>query len=157
VPIFGFSNNIVKGRDSFGLSRPRIKQMRKLLEHCPACEGELIVTQQTCVRCGTSVVGEFKPTIFSRLSPDNLAFLELFIKNKGNVKEMERELGESYWAIRNRINEIIELLGLEKKDVEPAEGPADVKAQRQEILTRLDKGEIDVAGAAELLKAIRPS
>lgn len=130
--------------------------MRKLLEYCPACEGELIVTQQTCVRCGTSVVGEFKPTIFSRLSPDNLAFLELFIKNKGNVKEMEREIGESYWAIRNRINEIIELLGLEKKDVEPAEGPADVKVQRQEILTRLDKGEIDVAGAAELLKAIRP-
>jgi hypothetical protein len=131
--------------------------MRKLLELCPACSGELIVTQQTCVRCGTSVVGEFKPTIFARLSPENLAFLELFIKNKGNVKEMERELGESYWAIRNRINEIIEALGLEKKNVEPGEVQADVKEQRQAILSRLDKGEIGVNEAAELLKAIRPN
>jgi len=131
--------------------------MRKLLEVCPACEGNLIVSQQTCISCGTSVVGEFAPTIFSRLSPENLRFLEVFIKNKGNVKEMERELGESYWAIRNRINEIIEALGLEKKNVEPAEAPADLKVQRQDILTRLDGGEIDVNEATELLKALRPS
>lgn len=130
--------------------------MRKLLEMCPACAGELIVTQQTCVRCGTSVVGEFKPTIFARLSPENLAFLELFIKNKGNVKEMEREMGESYWAIRNRINEIIEELGLEKKNVEPAESIVDIKEQRQAILNRLDQGEINVDEATEMLKQLRP-
>ncbi|GIK55436.1 MAG: DUF2089 family protein [Chloroflexi bacterium] len=59
------------------------------------------------MQCGTSVIGEFQPTIFSRLSPENLAFLEVFIKNKGNVKEMERELGESYWAIRNVRQEMI--------------------------------------------------
>ncbi len=129
--------------------------MRKLLENCPACAGELIVTQQTCVECGTSVVGEFKPTIFARLSPENLAFLEVFIKNKGNVKEMERELGESYWAIRNRINEIIEQLGLEKKNVEPAESQTDISARRQEILAQLNRGEIDAATAADLLKAVR--
>jgi hypothetical protein len=129
--------------------------MRKLLEICPACAGELIVTQQTCVECGTSIVGEFKPTIFARLSPENLAFLEVFIKNKGNVKEMERELGESYWAIRNRINEIIEQLGLEKKNVEPAELQTDVSARRQDILAQLNRGEIDAATAADLLKAVR--
>ncbi len=129
--------------------------MRKLLEICPACAGELIVTQQTCVECGTSVVGEFKPTIFARLSPENLTFLEVFIKNKGNVKEMERELGESYWAIRNRINEIIEQLGLEKKNVEPAESQADISARRQEILAQLNRGEIDATMAADLLKAVR--
>jgi hypothetical protein len=107
------------------------------------------------VRCGTSVIGEFQPTIFSRLPPENLAFLVVFIKNKGNVKEMERELGESYWAIRNRINEIIEALGLEKKNVEPAEQQADMAGQRQEILSQLNKGEIDAATAAELLRAVK--
>lgn len=128
--------------------------MRKLLESCPACAGELIVTQQSCVRCGTSVVGEFQPTIFSKLSPENLAFLELFIKNKGNVKEMEREMGESYWAIRNRINDIIELLGLEKKNVEPAGTHTDLKAQRHQILQRLNQGEIGVNEATRLLKQL---
>jgi hypothetical protein len=131
--------------------------MRKLLEVCPACAGDLIVTQQTCMNCGTSVVGEFAPTIFSKLPPEDLSFLIVFIKNKGNVKEMERESGESYWAIRNRINEIIEALGLESKDVEPAEAPPDMKVQRQDILARLNKGEIDVNKATELLQAIRPS
>ncbi len=131
--------------------------MRKLLEICPACEGELIVTQQSCVRCGTAVIGEFQPTVFSKLSPDNLAFLEVFVKNKGNVKEMERELGESYWAIRNHINEMIEELGLEKKDVEPPEAPADLKLKRQDVLAQLDAGEISVNEATELLQAIRPS
>lgn len=130
--------------------------MRKLLEICPACAGELIVTQQTCVECGTSVVGEFKPTIFARLSPENLAFLEVFIKNKGNVKEMERELGESYWAIRNRINEIIEQLGLEKKNVEPGESQTDMTTRRQDILAQLNRGEIDAATAANLLRAVKP-
>lgn len=130
--------------------------MRKLLEICPACAGELIVTQQTCVECGTSVVGEFKPTIFARLSPENLAFLEVFIKNKGNVKEMERELGESYWAIRNRINEIIEQLGLEKKNVEPGESQTDMTTRRQDILAQLNRGEIDAATAADLLRAVKP-
>ena len=130
--------------------------MRKLLEYCPACHGNLIVTQQSCTDCGTSVVGEFKPTIFSKLSQENLAFLEIFIKNKGNVKEMERESGESYWAIRNRINEIIEELGLEKKDVEPSEPPIDLKVKRQEILAQLDQGEIDVNKAAAMLKQLNP-
>jgi hypothetical protein len=137
--------------ESFAKER---KQMRKLLEHCPACHGDLIVTQQTCIQCGTSVVGEFKPTIFAKLSQDNLTFLEVFIKNKGNVKEMERESGESYWAIRNRINEIIEELGLEKKNVEPSDPPVDMKAERQDILAQLDEGKIDVSTAAELLKQL---
>ena len=130
--------------------------MRKLLEYCPACHGNLIVTQQSCTDCGTSVVGEFRPTIFAKLSQENLAFLEIFIKNKGNVKEMERESGESYWAIRNRINEIIEELGLEKKDVEPSEPPIDLKVKRQEILAQLDQGEIDVSKAADMLKQLNP-
>jgi len=129
--------------------------MRKLIEHCPACDGELIVTQQTCVQCGTSVVGQFKPNLFSQLSSENLLFLEVFVKNKGNVKEMERELGMSYWTIRNRLNEIIEELGFENKDVAPETTVADVKAQRQEILNRLDAGEISVDEAAAQLKQIQ--
>lgn len=129
--------------------------MRKLIEHCPACDGELIVTQQTCVQCGTSIVGQFKPNLFSQLSSENLLFLEVFVKNKGNVKEMERELGVSYWTIRNRLNEIIEELGFENKDVAPETAAADVKAQRQEILNRLDAGEIGVDEAAAQLKQLR--
>jgi hypothetical protein len=131
--------------------------MRKLLEKCPACAGELVVTQQTCRNCGTMVVGEFTPNIFSKLSPENLQFLELFVKNKGNVKEMEREIGMSYWTIRNRLNEIVEALGFENKDVEPVATEEALRQRRQDILARVDSGEIDVTEAAQLLKAMKPT
>ncbi len=97
------------------------------------------------------------PNIFSKLSPENLHFLELFVKNKGNVKEMEREIGMSYWTIRNRLNEIVEALGFENKDVEPAAADEALRQSRQEILARVDRGEIDVHEAAQLLKQLKPT
>ncbi len=125
--------------------------MRKLLEHCPSCGHDMIVTQQSCTHCDTAVTGSFQPNIFSRLSPESLNFVVAFVKNRGNVKEMERELGISYWAIRNRLNEVIEELGFDAQDNEATE----VRWQRKEILARLEKGEIDVDEATELLAHVK--
>lgn len=127
--------------------------MRKPIESCPACAGELIVTQQTCINCGTSIVGQFQPNIFSRLSPDDLAFVEDFVRYKGNVKEMERGLGESYWTIRNRLNEVISALGFETAVSDPP--PAEKSNNRQEILAQLQEGQLSVDEAAKLLKLVR--
>lgn len=123
--------------------------MRKPIEQCPACAGDLIVTQQTCIKCGTSIVGQFQPNIFSRLQPDDLAFVEDFVRYKGNIKEMERGLGESYWTIRNRLNDVIEVLGFEAQG--EAEDNAD-RPNRQEILAQLNEGKLSVDEASELLK-----
>jgi hypothetical protein len=91
-------------------------------------------------------MGRFELNPFLRLSPDSLRFLESFIRNRGNVKEMERSTGQSYWAIRRRLDEVIAELGF---DVEPAE---DVLSQRrQEILNSLSQGEVNVQDAARLL------
>ena len=123
--------------------------MRKILEKCPSCEGELVITQLDCPSCQTVVVGRFKPTIFSRLSPDNLRFLEIFVKNRGNVKEMERELGVSYWSIRNQLNEVIAELGFEPAGT-AEEPPVPAGANtRLAILRRLDKGEITTEEATK--------
>jgi hypothetical protein len=127
--------------------------MRKLLERCPACEEELIVTEHTCLHCDTIIRGQFQPNIFSRLSPNNLKFLEVFVRNRGNVKEMERELGWSYWTIRNHLNEIIAALGFEE-----AEADAEFQdRERQDILERLDKGELNASEAADLLAKLKES
>jgi hypothetical protein len=86
------------------------------------------------------------------LSPESLAFVEAFVKNRGNVKEMERELGLSYWTIRNQLNEVIAELGFEATENE-AELQASLR--RQEILAQLDEGKIDVSQATELLAKSR--
>jgi hypothetical protein len=113
-------------------------------QKCPSCSAPLVVTQLTCTSCGTGVVGRFEFSPFFRLSNESLHFLETFIRNRGNVKDMEREMGESYWAIRRQLDEVIAEMGFE-----PA--PAAPSVSRQEILERLSRGEIDVDEATRLL------
>jgi len=98
--------------------------------------------------CGTGVVGKFELSPFSRLSPESLKFLEVFVQNRGNVKEMERETGESYWAIRRRLDEVIAEMGMEA----PSD---DLSTSRQEILARLSRGEINVQEATRLLSQVK--
>jgi hypothetical protein len=95
------------------------------------------------------VVGKFELSPFFRLSPESLRFLEGFVRNRGNVKEMERETGESYWAIRRQLDEVIAEMGMEA----PKED--DLSTRRQEILARLSRGEINVQEATRLLSQAR--
>ena len=92
--------------------------MRKILERCPSCGGELEVTRLNCTRCETIVLGRYEPCRFCKLSPESLQFLESFIKSRGNVKEMERELGTSYWRIRSQLNTLIQELSFEESGTE---------------------------------------
>jgi hypothetical protein len=108
------------------------------------------VTQLTCTACGTGVVGKFELSPFFRLSPESLKFLEVFVRNRGNVKEMERETEESYWTIRRRLDEVITEMGMET--VPPEE---DASLRRQEVLARLSRGEINVQEATKLLSQIK--
>ncbi len=116
---------------------------------CPSCSAPLVVTQLSCTKCETNVVGLYEINPFLRLSNESLQFLETFIRNRGNVKEMERETAESYWVIRRRLDEVIAELGYE---VEPVED--ELSARRQEVLGRLSKGEIEVKEATRLLNQL---
>jgi len=95
------------------------------------------------------VVGKFEISPFHRLSPDRLKFLEAFVRNRGNVKEMERETGESYWAIRRQLDEVITEMGMEAPKEE------DLSTRRQEILAQLSRGEINVQEATKLLSQLK--
>jgi hypothetical protein len=116
-------------------------------QKCPSCSSPLKVTQLTCVSCGTGVVGSFELSPFARLSDISLHFLEVFVRNRGNVKEMERETGESYWAIRRQLDEVIAEMGFDLD--QPS--PADLASRRQEILQQLSRGEVNVEEAKKLL------
>ena len=131
--------------------------MRKILESCPTCGSEVIVSEVTCTTCDTVVRSRYAPCPFCRLAPEDLAFMLLFVKSRGNVKDMERELGVSYWTIRGRLNEIIEAMGLGGEDTEAAEPDAaaapprrgrPASPERQAVLDRLKRGEISAEEAA---------
>jgi hypothetical protein len=121
--------------------------MRKVLEQCPSCGGNIEITRLNCTSCETIILGRYEPCPFCRLSPESTRFLETFVRCRGNVKEMERELGISYWTVRRRLDDLIAELGVEAKPVEET----DVAARQLEVLEQVDRGEISAAEASEIL------
>lgn len=120
--------------------------MSSIPKKCPSCSSPLLVTQLTCTSCGTGIVGQFQLNPFFQLSTESLRFLESFIRNRGNVKEMARSSGESYWTIRRQLEEIIAEMGFDPEKIsEPGANP------RRTILEQLSRGEIDVQEATRQL------
>ncbi|HNW46577.1 MAG TPA: DUF2089 domain-containing protein [Thermotogota bacterium] len=119
--------------------------MRKTFTTCPACSGALHITEYTCGKCGTVIRGKFELDEFLRLSEDQLFFLKVFIKHKGNLSEIQKEFEISYPTARNRLEEIIRRMGFELQ-----ENPEKTESQR--ILEMLEKKEITSKQAMEMLR-----
>lgn len=121
----------------------------KAPSRCPVCEHELAISSLTCSHCHTKLEGSFTSCRFCKLPPEQLEFIEVFIKCRGSIKDVEKELGISYPTVRNRLDGVIQALGY---SVEKDEDTDEEKDRRQEILLSLEKGEITSAEATRLLR-----
>ncbi len=130
--------------------------MRKILEKCPACGAALEVTRLGCRQCQTVIEGVFVPCTFCKLSPDSLEFVTTFVRTRGNLKEIERELGMSYPTVRGRLQAVLEELGFgtEEQQGERPPGEQELAAQRRAILARLEEGRISVDEAVVALERL---
>ena len=102
---------------------------------CPVCSGELTIARLHCRSCGTALEGEFGVGRFGRLDRDQMSLLESFLRSRGNLKEMERELDGF---------------------PEQTDG-ADPAAERRSILERLARKEISADDAAAALRDLETS
>jgi len=119
---------------------------REVLGKCPVCGGDTSITKIRCSKCKTTIEGDFDLCKFCRLTPEQKEFIDVFIKCRGNIKEIEKELGISYPTVKNKIEDVVMALG-HKVDDRVYES-----IDRKEILDRLNNGEISVDEALELLK-----
>lgn len=120
--------------------------MNNVIGECPICKGELFVTKLKCNSCSTELSGEFTLSKFNHLSKEDLYFIEVFVKNRGSIKQVEKELGISYPTVKKNLDDVITSLGYyiaEEKEE---------KADQDEILEKLANGELTAAEAAKLLK-----
>ena len=101
---------------------------RDVISTCPVCEGELAITRLHCRSCGTALEGEFGVGRFGRLSREQLSLLESFLRSRGNLKDLERELGISYPTVRGRIEALLRALGLADGDEPAVEEPMEADA-----------------------------
>lgn len=133
-------------RDTIDSGRPR-----EVISTCPVCEGELRVTRLQCGTCGTALEGQFSVGRFSRLTREQSTLLESFLRARGNLRELERELGISYPTVRNRIEALLRALGLADGAVPSEPEPAVDPAVRRRVLERLARREITAEQAAAQL------
>ncbi|HET7473032.1 MAG TPA: DUF2089 domain-containing protein [Candidatus Limnocylindrales bacterium] len=128
-----------------------------VISTCPVCAGELAVTRLRCTSCGTTLEGEFSVGRFARLSRDQMALLESFLRSRGNLRDIEREMGISYPTVRSRVEALVRALGFGPRDDDATEAgddddrPADT---REAILGRLARHEITAEDAALAIRAL---
>jgi len=122
--------------------------MKTALSKCPVCDGELSVTRLHCETCDTTIEGRFANGAFAGLLPEQLDFIETFVRCEGKITRMEEEMALSYPTIRNRLQEVIRALGYEPGKEETS----DISDERRRgILEQLDSGSISAEEAMGLL------
>jgi len=115
----------------------------RMIARCPVCEGAMVVSELKCERCDVAVRGSFEVPRLCRLPGDIYDFLVVFIRNRGVIREVERELGLSYPTVRARLDAAIAALGFE------AAAPA---LDREDIIAQLERGEISPEEAERQLR-----
>lgn len=125
---------------------------------CPVCSNELAVTRLNCRSCGTTLEGDFSVGRFGRLNREQLALLESFLRSRGNLREMERELGISYPTVRSRVEALVVALGFgsraEADDAADPTGDPAAGRTRDEILQAVARQEMSADDAAAAIRAL---
>ena len=122
---------------------------------CPVCTSELAVTRLHCGTCGTTLEGDFSVGRFGRLNREQTQLLESFLRSRGNLRDMERELGISYPTVRTRVEALVRALGFgPRSDVDPDADTAvsPLPDSRDAILARLARHEISAEDAAAAIR-----
>lgn len=126
--------------------------MHQVMARCPVCESQMEVTKLHCRSCGSELSGHFSLGRFASLRPEHWQFIELFLKQRGSLKAVGEDLKISYPTVVNRLNDVLNALGLPTDDGGAQEQTPVSRERRKEILNALSSGKIGADEAARLLR-----
>lgn len=115
----------------------------RMVSRCPVCAQQMVISELRCGACETAVRGSFALPELCRLPANLYEFLVVFVRNRGVIRDVERELGVSYPTVRARLDEVIEALGFDRPKV---------TVDREDVIARLEQGEITPEEAERLLR-----
>src|SRR5262245_19894274 len=127
------------------------KKIKKLLISDPVSGGELYVSELSNDESGIAIRGRFEIPRWAKLTDEQEQFLETFLRCRGMINSVEKELGISYPTVKSRLESL--LAALELSPVKEEAAKKDKSAEKKaKILEQLEKGEISAAQAKEKLK-----
>lgn len=118
----------------------------KTITICPVCQGKLKIKKLQCTSCKTTIENDFSFSKFQYLSEEQMQFIEVFIKCRGSIKDVEKQMGISYPTVRAKLDEVIAAIGGDlSKEISKSESTSDV-------IKALEKGEVSPDEAVKMLK-----
>ena len=120
-----------------------MKSLNPLITHDPVNGDELIVTRLEGQQSGIVIEGRFSLDWMGRLTPQQLTFVGLLVKHRGNIQRLAAELNVAYNTARNHLDEIVAVL----------EYPPEYEgaSERSNVLEQLSEGKISFEDALDLL------
>jgi hypothetical protein len=117
--------------------------LHPLITKDPVTGDELIVTRMENPDSGIVIEGKFSLGWMGRLTPEQLAFVGLMVKHRGNIQKLAVELNVAYNTARNHLDDIVAALEAPPKRKR--------RSSRLEIQNRLSASEISLEHAMRLL------
>ncbi len=121
-----------------------VNEMSVLITKCPGCRKDMEIAVLRCPECGLELRNRFELSAFDRLNSEGMEFLMAFLKNRGNLKNVQNDLGISYPTARKKLEGLLAALGIVPEEQEPEE------------LEEIDMGNIQVdknsTKASEIIK-----
>jgi len=128
-------------------------KLHRIPHRDPVSGGELHISELSSDETGITIRGRFEVPNYAKLDEEQSRFLETFLRCRGMINGVERELGISYPTARARLDALLHTLGMI-----PIEGklPSDKSNdkhtdKRRKILELLEKGEISPEEAKQKL------
>ena len=118
--------------------------MKRLVAQCPVCQQNLKIATLQCPDCGLELRNSFEMSVFDKLRDEQYNFLMIFLKNRGNLRNLQNELKISYPLAKKRLDDLLTVLGI-AEDV-PEDEPEEIDVHNIEIDTASKK-------ASEIIKA----
>jgi hypothetical protein len=123
--------------------------MHRIPHKDPVSGGELYISELTSEETGITIRGNFEIPRYAKLDTEMLDFLEVFLRCRGMLNGVERELGISYPTARARLDTLLGALNL--SPIEARERTDKNADKRKKILEQLEKGEITADEAKKKL------
>lgn len=116
----------------------------------PVSGGELYISELANDESGITIRGKFEVPRYARLDAEQQKFLETFLRCRGMLNSVERELKMSYPTVRARLDSLLAALELAPTVEEvPRNGKSSDK--KRKVLEQLERGEITAEEAKNQL------
>lgn len=132
--------------------------MSGIITHCPTCHNELQITSLKCNRCGLELHNDFEIGAFDRINGEQYNFLVTFLRCRGNMSSLQKEMNISYPSAQKKLNELLKALNIsdeterrEKEKIDMNEWNVDTSSP---LPSEIIKSRLKEAGGKALVTSV---